>query len=84
MSIEKKDRRARPKAAPTQYVELIRRSVYPRALAGINSSIAELIAEYSPPMARREPGDSVAASGYRSEHREAPEIPCQCRCRRRG
>ena len=40
-----------PAAAPSQNVPLIARSAHPRTRAGINSSIAELIAEYSPPMA---------------------------------
>src|ERR1700727_387390 len=39
-----------PAAAPAQYVPLIRMSIRPRCLAGISSSIAELIAEYSPPI----------------------------------
>ena len=36
--------------APSQYVPLIARSVCPRYGAGISSSMAELIAAYSPPM----------------------------------
>src|SRR5579862_529446 len=39
-----------PSAAPAQYVPLIRMSIRPRCLAGISSSIAELIALYSPPI----------------------------------
>ena len=39
-----------PAAAPTQNVPLIARSTRPRTRAGISSSIAELIAEYSPPI----------------------------------
>ena len=35
---------------PTQYDPLIARSREPRTRAGISSSIAELMAEYSPPM----------------------------------
>ena len=41
---------AAPAAEPSQYVPLITRSTRPRTRAGINSSIAELIAAYSPPM----------------------------------
>ena len=40
-----------PAAAPTQNVPLIARSAQPRTRPGISSSIAELIAEYSPPIA---------------------------------
>jgi hypothetical protein len=39
-----------PRMAPAQYVPLTARSIRPRNLAGIISSIAELIAAYSPPM----------------------------------
>jgi len=39
-----------PRMAPNQYVPLIARSTQPRRTAGINSSIVELIALYSPPM----------------------------------
>ena len=39
-----------PKAAPAQYVPLMTMSIRPRCRAGISSSIAELIAAYSPPM----------------------------------
>jgi hypothetical protein len=39
-----------PSAAPIQNVALITRSTLPRTCAGINSSIAELMAAYSPPM----------------------------------
>ena len=39
-----------PAAAPAQYVPLITMSIRPRCLAGISSSIAELIALYSPPI----------------------------------
>ena len=35
---------------PTQYVALMARSARPRTRAGKSSSIAELIAAYSPPM----------------------------------
>jgi hypothetical protein len=41
---------AAPAAAPSQYDPLMMRSTRPRTRAGINSSIAELIAAYSPPM----------------------------------
>ena len=41
---------AAPAAEPTQYEPLIMRSTRPRTRAGISSSMAELIAEYSPPM----------------------------------
>ncbi len=37
-------------AAPAQYVPLTAMSVWPRYRAGINSSMAELTAEYSPPI----------------------------------
>ena len=39
-----------PAAAPTQKLPLIAMSTRPRLRAGISSSIAELIAAYSPPM----------------------------------
>ena len=39
-----------PIAAPIQNVPLIARSTRPRSRAGISSSIAELMAAYSPPM----------------------------------
>ena len=39
-----------PIAAPTQKLPLIARSTWPRLRAGISSSIAELIAAYSPPI----------------------------------
>ena len=41
---------AAPAAEPSQYVPLMIRSTRPRRRAGINSSMAELIAAYSPPM----------------------------------
>src|SRR5215831_10280739 len=41
-----------PAAAPSQKLPLTMRSTRPRYLAGISSSIAELIAAYSPPMPR--------------------------------
>ena len=37
-------------AAPIQNVPLMARSTVPRTRAGISSSMAELIAAYSPPM----------------------------------
>src|SRR5438270_13692103 len=43
------DRHA-PIAVPIQYEPLMIKSTAPRTRAGINSSIAELIAEYSPPI----------------------------------
>ena len=39
-----------PPAAPTQNEPLMATSTRPRYLAGISSSMAELIAAYSPPM----------------------------------
>ena len=39
-----------PRAAPSQKLPLIARFTRPRTRAGISSSIAELIAAYSPPM----------------------------------
>jgi hypothetical protein len=39
-----------PNAAPSQYEPLMIRSTRPRTRAGISSSMAELIAAYSPPM----------------------------------
>ena len=41
---------AAPAAAPSQYDPLMARSTRPRTRAGISSSIAELMAAYSPPM----------------------------------
>jgi hypothetical protein len=41
---------AAPAAVPTQYEPLMIRSTRPRTQAGISSSMAELIAAYSPPM----------------------------------
>ena len=41
---------AAPTAAPSQYDPLTIRSIRPRSRAGISSSIAELMAAYSPPM----------------------------------
>src|SRR5436309_12944209 len=41
---------AEPMAAPIQKLPLMMRSTRPRTRAGINSSIAELMAAYSPPM----------------------------------
>ncbi len=42
---------AAPAIAPSQNVPLTARSTRPRSLAGISSSMAELIAAYSPPIA---------------------------------
>ena len=42
--------RAAPAAAPSQYEPLMIKSIRPRSRAGINSSMAELIAAYSPPI----------------------------------
>ena len=39
-----------PMMAPAQYVPLTAMSTRPRYFAGISSSIAELMAAYSPPM----------------------------------
>ena len=39
-----------PSAAPSQKVELMMRSTRPRTRAGMSSSMAELMAAYSPPM----------------------------------
>jgi hypothetical protein len=39
-----------PRIVPNHHVPLIARSVHPRFRAGISSSIAELIAAYSPPI----------------------------------
>src|ERR1700685_1691131 len=39
-----------PRNAPIQNVELISKSTCPRTRAGINSSTAELMAAYSPPI----------------------------------
>ena len=44
--------RAAPAEAPSQYEPLMARSTQPRARAGMSSSMAELIAAYSPPMPR--------------------------------
>ena len=40
-----------PMLAPSQNVPLIARSAQPRTRLGMSSSMAELIAEYSPPIA---------------------------------
>jgi len=55
---------AAPSAAPIQKVPLMPRSTAARTRAGISSSIAELIAAYSPPMP--EAGEE-AAEGERGE-----------------
>ena len=49
--------KAAPKAAPIQKLPLTARSTQPRTLAGMSSSIAELIAAYSPPMPK--PGEEA-------------------------
>src|SRR5262245_50353726 len=54
-----------PAAAPSQKLPLTMRSIRPRNRAGMSSSIAELIAAYSPDT---EPGD-------RAKECEAPEAP---------
>ena len=41
---------AAPRAAPTQKLPLMTRSVQPRTRAGISSWMVELMAAYSPPM----------------------------------
>ena len=41
---------AAPAAVPSQYEPLTSRSTVPRTRAGISSSMAELMAAYSPPM----------------------------------
>ncbi len=46
----KKMAAAEPPAEPNQYEPLMIRSTRPRTRAGINSSIAEFTAEYSPPI----------------------------------
>ncbi len=43
---------AAPKAAPSQKLPFTARSTQPRTRAGMSSSIAELIAAYSPPIPR--------------------------------
>ena len=57
-----------PMAAPTQKVPLIARSAQPRTRAGISSSMAELIAEYSPPIAA--PVRKRKVAKLRKSHRE--------------
>ena len=56
--LRKKSAAPAPAAEPAQYEPLIIRSTRPRTRAGISSSIAELIAEYSPPMPA--PGEEAA------------------------
>ncbi len=48
--LRKKTASSAPKAVPSQYDPLIARSTRPRRRAGMSSSIAELMAAYSPPM----------------------------------
>ena len=50
IELRKKIAAAEPAIEPTQYEPLMIRSTRPRTRAGISSSIAELIAEYSPPI----------------------------------
>ena len=57
-----------PMIDPAQYVPLIQMSVRPRYRAGIISSIAELIAEYSPPM----PDPATPGSGRSRRARRCP------------
>jgi hypothetical protein len=49
-SLSSRSETAAASAVPIQKEPLIARSAQPRTRAGISSSIAELIAEYSPPM----------------------------------
>ena len=67
---------AAPAAVPSQNEPLMIRSTVPRTRAGISSSIAELIAAYSPPMpapvkkrqiakTRNEPANAVATVATR-------------------
>src|ERR1700678_4194157 len=57
-----------PRMAPAQYVPLTARSTVPRYLAGIISSIAELIAAYSPPM----PDPAMILVAYRNRNQCPP------------
>ncbi len=50
MAVRNSSVAAEPSIAPAQYVPLTAMSTRPRYLAGIISSIAELIAAYSPPI----------------------------------
>ena len=49
-SLSRNTDRAAPKAVPSQKEPLMIRSTRPRIRAGISSSMAELMAAYSPPM----------------------------------
>ena len=49
-NVEQEELPSVPRIAPPQYVPLTAMSTRPRYWAGIISSIAELIAAYSPPM----------------------------------
>ena len=60
---------AAPAAEPSQYVPLMIRSTRPRTRAGINSSIAELMAAYSPPMP--EPVKKRATKKYQGANANA-------------
>jgi hypothetical protein len=61
-----------PPAAPIQKLPLIIRSTRPRNRAGISSSIAELIAAYSPPMPA--PVKKRAAKKYQALKEKAVAI----------
>src|ERR1700727_2286063 len=60
---------AEPAAAPSQYVPLITKSTRPRTLAGMNSSIAALVAAYSAPIA--EPLKKRARKKYHGANAKA-------------
>ena len=49
-SLSRKTDRAAPKAVPSQKEPLMMRSTRPRTRAGMSSSMAELMAAYSPPI----------------------------------
>jgi hypothetical protein len=56
-----------PAAVPSQNEPLMIRSTVPRTRAGISSSIAELIAAYSPPM------PAPVKNRHTANHRNEPE-----------
>src|SRR5579875_745607 len=60
---------AAPNADPSQNEPLIAKSTRPRTRAGISSSIAELIAAYSPPMPA--PAKNLAAKKYHGANENA-------------
>ena len=66
--MSKKSVAAVPISAPAQYVPLIAMSIRPRCRAGIISSIAELIAAYSPPM----PAPARTRVAYRNTTQPPP------------